>query len=93
MKTEIVASQKELNEWRNRISSAYQKSVASVIEVGRLVKQAKERLGVSYELLVTELPFSASNAAYFVKIAEHPVLRPIPKSIRTITNGFEDNKC
>ena len=74
MKTEIVASQKELNEWRNRITSAYQKSVASVIEVGKLVKQAKERLGVSYELLVTELPFSASNAAYFVKIAEHPVL-------------------
>jgi hypothetical protein len=45
-----------------------------VIEVGNLVKQAKEQLGISYTLLETELPFSATVAAFLIKIAENPVL-------------------
>lgn len=64
----------QLDDWRNRIEAAWQRSVASVIEVGKLVKQAKEELGVSYNLLETELPFSSTVAAFLIKIAEHPVL-------------------
>jgi hypothetical protein len=74
MSTEIISSHKELNDWRQRIEAAWQKSVASVIEVGKLVKEAKQTLGVSYTLLETELPFSSSVAAFLVKIAENPVL-------------------
>jgi hypothetical protein len=74
MRTTVITNQETVAEWRNRIELAWQKSVASVIEVGRLVKQAKEELGVSYNLLETELPFSATVAAFLIKIADHPVL-------------------
>lgn len=74
MSTEIISSQKELTAWRQRIEAAWQKSVASVIEVGKLVKEAKETLGVSYSILETELPFSSTVATFLVKIAENPVL-------------------
>jgi len=74
MGTEVISSTNELNTWKQRIESAWQKSVASVIEVGNLVKQAKEQLGISYTLLETELPFSATVAAFLIKIAENPVL-------------------
>ena len=74
MGTEVISSEKELNAWRQKIEAAWHKSVASVIEVGKLIKQAKETLGVSYTLLETELPFSSTVAAFLVKIAEHPVL-------------------
>jgi len=74
MSNVVIHSQKELANWRNRIESAWQKSVASVIEVGKLIKQAKDELGVSYNLLETELPFSSTVAAFLVKIAEHPIL-------------------
>ena len=69
MNTIVISSQKELAEWRTRIESAWQKSVQSVIEVGNLVKQAKEPLGVSYTLLETELPFSSTVAAFLIKMA------------------------
>ncbi|MBU3549479.1 hypothetical protein [Polynucleobacter sp. P1-05-14] len=74
MNTVVVHSQKELTSWRIKIETAWQKSVASVIEVGRLVKEAKGELGVSYSLLETELPFSSTVAAFLIKIAENPVL-------------------
>lgn len=70
----VSKNERELSNWRTRIETAWQKSVASVIEVGRLVKQAKEELGVSFTLLETELPFSSSVAAFLIKIAENPVL-------------------
>jgi hypothetical protein len=69
-----IVDSTELDQWRTSIESAWQKSVESVIEVGRLVKQAKEELGSSYALLETQLPFSSTVAAFLVKIAEHPVL-------------------
>lgn len=69
-----VTTNKEVDQWRASIESAWQKSVQSVIEVGRLVKQAKEELGSSYALLETQLPFSSTVAAFLVKIAERPVL-------------------
>ena len=67
MDTAIVITKTELNEWRSRIEAAWQRSVESVIEVGRLVKQAKDELGVSFALLETELPFSSTVAAFLIK--------------------------
>jgi len=74
MTSTAITTKRELADWRTRIETAWQKSVASVIDVGKLVKQAKESLGVSYSLLETELPFSSTVAAFLIKIAEHPVL-------------------
>ena len=87
MNTVVISSQKELAEWRTRIESAWQKSVQSVIEVGNLVKQAKEQLGVSYTLLETELPFSSTVAAFLIKIAENPVLSN-PTYHARLPNGY-----
>ena len=72
MNTSVISSQKDLAEWRTLIESAWQKSVASVIDVGKLIKQAKDDLGVSYSLLETELPFSSTVAAFLVKIPGNP---------------------
>lgn len=55
MKGELVANGNQHDEWKHRIEDAWQKSVASVIEVGKLIKQAKEELGASFSLLETEL--------------------------------------
>lgn len=87
MNTVVISSEKELDQWRTRIESAWQKSVASVIEVGKLVKQAKEQLGVSYTLLETELPFSSTVAAFLIKIAENPVLSN-PTYYSRLPNGY-----
>ena len=74
MNTAVLVNESALADWRTRIEAAWQKSVSSVIEVGRLVRQAKEELGVSFNLLETELPFSSTVAAFLIKIAENPVL-------------------
>ena len=74
MATEIITQSNEYTEWKTKISDAWQRSVGSVVEVGKLIRAAKTALGVSYSLLETELPFSPTVAAYLVKIAEHPVL-------------------
>lgn len=87
MNTIVLSSEKELAEWRTRIESAWQKSVQSVIEVGNLVKQAKEQLGLSYTLLETELPFSSTVAAFLIKIAENPVLSN-PSYHARLPNGY-----
>jgi hypothetical protein len=87
MNTVVLSSQKELEDWKTRIESAWQKSVQSVIEVGNLVKQAKEQLGVSYTLLETELPFSSTVAAFLIKIAENPVLSN-PTYHARLPNGY-----
>lgn len=73
--SELVSNwNNDLTIWQQRIETAWQRSVASVIEVGKLIKEAKENLGVSYALLETQLPFSSTVAAFLVKISEHPVL-------------------
>jgi hypothetical protein len=87
MNTLVISSERELAEWRTRIESAWQKSVQSVIEVGTLVKQAKQQLGVSYSLLETELPFSSTVAAFLIKIAENPVLSN-PSYHSRLPNGY-----
>jgi hypothetical protein len=87
MNTIVLSSEKELAGWKSRIESAWQKSVQSVIEVGNLVKQAKEQLGISYTLLETELPFSSTVAAFLIKIAENPVLSN-PTYHARLPNGY-----
>ena len=87
MSTMVSTKENELTEWRTRIESAWQKSVQSVIEVGNLVKQAKEQLGVSYSLLEAELPFSSTVAAFLIKIAENPVLSN-PTYHSRLPNGY-----
>ncbi len=87
MNTSVTSSKKDLTEWRTLIESAWQKSVASVIDVGKLIKQAKDDLGVSYSLLETELPFSSTVAAFLVKIAEHPVLSN-PTYFQRLPNSY-----
>lgn len=87
MNAVVISNAKQLAEWRARIESAWQKSVQSVIEVGKLVKQAKEQLGVSYTLLETELPFSSTVAAFLIKIAENPVLSN-PTYYSRLPNGY-----
>lgn len=87
MNSIVSTKENELTEWRTRIESAWQKSVQSVIEVGNLVKQAKEQLGVSYSLLEAELPFSSTVAAFLIKIAENPVLSN-PTYHSRLPNGY-----
>lgn len=87
MAGQLVASKREINDWKNRIELAWQKSVASVIEVGNLVKAAKDKLGISFAMLEVELPFSSSVAAYLVKIAENPVLSN-PRYFNKLPNGY-----
>ena len=87
MGTEVISSQNELNNWKHRIEVAWQKSVQSVIEVGNLVKQAKEALGVSYNLLEAELPFSSTVAAFLIKICENSVLSN-PAYHSRLPNGY-----
>jgi len=87
MNTEVLVSNKELAKWRLKIELAWQKSVEGVIEVGKLVKQAKDELGVSFTLLATELPFSSSVAAYLIKIAENPVLTN-PEYFSRLPNSY-----
>lgn len=63
-----------LEMWRSKIEGAWKTTVASIVETGRLVKQAKEELGGSYRDLESQLPFSSSTASYLSRIAEHSVL-------------------
>lgn len=67
-------SQSSVEHWSSAIKSAWAKTVGSVVEVGNLISQAKEELGASFRELEGRLPFNSSTAAYFIKIAEHPVL-------------------
>jgi hypothetical protein len=83
----VLSSPRELAEWRNRIETAWSRSVESVIQVGRMVKEAKDALGVSYSLLETQLPFSSTVAAFLIKIAENPVLSN-PAYFSRLPNGY-----
>lgn len=87
MSVTLQGPRTELAAWQSKIEAAWQKSVASVIEVGQLVKKAKEALGVSYSLLETELPFSATVAAFLIKIADNPVLSD-PAYQSRLPNGY-----
>lgn len=87
MSEQEIISKNELDDWRSRIEAAWQKSVESVIEVGRLVQQAKLELGASYSLLETELPFSSTVAAFLIKIVENPILSD-PQYFNRLPNSY-----
>jgi superfamily II RNA helicase len=87
MSEQELISKNELDDWRSRIEAAWQKSVESVIEVGRLVQQAKSELGASYSVLETELPFSSTVAAFLIKIVENPILSD-PQYFNRLPNSY-----
>jgi hypothetical protein len=62
--------------WAEKICAAFQKTVASIIEIGRLLNDSKETLGHgSFEAMVeSKLPFTLRTARMFMAIAEHPVI-------------------
>jgi len=62
--------------WSSRICAAWQKSVEGIIEVGRLLIEAKAELahGSFERMIETELPFSTSKARMLMAIAAHPRL-------------------
>lgn len=80
----------EIVEWVVRIEGAWHKTIQDIIEVGRLLKRAKDELGTTYEQLVRQLPFSSSQAINFVRISEHRVLSDstywngLPKALNTL---------
>ncbi len=77
-------------EWVVQIEGAWHKTIRDIIEVGKLLKRAKDELGTTYEQLVRQLPFSSSQAVNFVKISEHRVLsnsaywNGLPKALNTL---------
>jgi hypothetical protein len=64
-------------EFGERITAAYQRSIASVIEIGHLLGEAKASLTHGeFKKLFSEraVPFSPRTAQRFMQIARHPVL-------------------
>jgi hypothetical protein len=65
----------DIDELASQITSAWQKATASIIETGRLLIEAKKKVGHGSWLdLVAKLPFSDRTADHLMKIARHPVL-------------------
>src|SRR5690348_15538977 len=60
-------------EYAERITVCWQKSVANVIEAGRLLTEAKARLPHG-QFSKLKLPFSDRTAQMLMRIAAHPVL-------------------
>lgn len=81
-----IVTKQDINQWRARIEVAWQRSVESVIEVGRLINEARDQLGATYALLETELPFSTTVAAFLSKIAKNRVLSN-PTNFARLPNG------
>ncbi len=81
-----VVISRDVIAWKDRIETAWQRSVESVVEVGRLINEARSQLGATYALLETELPFSTTVASFLSKIAKHPVLSD-PHNFSRLPNG------
>jgi Protein of unknown function (DUF3102) len=66
----------ERNEHVRRITAAWQKTVANIIETGRLLIEAKDDIGFGgfQEMIRTELPFGPGTAQRLMQIAEDRVL-------------------
>ena len=65
------------DEWAKSITTAWQKSVESIIETGRQLKQAQDELEYGQWLNMIEekkVPFEARTAQRLMRIAEHPIL-------------------
>ena len=74
----IVVPETPTNDWRfysDRITAAWQRALASIIETGKLLVEAKSKVDHGDWLkLVEELPFSDRTAQRLMEIARHPVL-------------------
>jgi Protein of unknown function (DUF3102) len=59
-----------------RITAAWQKTVANIVETGRLLIEAKDDIGFGgfQEMIRAELPFGARTAQRLMEIAEDRVL-------------------
>lgn len=64
------------SEWANRICAAWRQSVGSILETGRLLKQAKEALIAAdwTAMIECELPFTRRTADRLIAIGEDPKL-------------------
>ena len=64
------------SEFEVAIRKAWQKGVESILETGRLLIEAKDRLshGEFGDMIQLKLPFSRSTAFRLMAIAEHPVI-------------------
>ncbi|MEK4034039.1 DUF3102 domain-containing protein [Methylocystis sp. IM3] len=78
--------------WAERITAAWQKSVASILETGHNLIQAKQELehGEWLKMIKDELPFGEDTAERLMKVARNPVLsnsdhgRNLPASYQTL---------
>lgn len=68
--------EKKVIKWQKDITKAWKKSIASIVKVATLLKEADEDIADpdAYETLIRKLPFSASVASNLRKIANNPVL-------------------
>jgi hypothetical protein len=91
--TLILPSTDPSKSWVARIQAAWQKSVASILETGRLLIEAKgdpEMKGRFEAMVKLKLPFNASTARRLMIIAQHAVIsnrahgHALPPSWRTL---------
>src|SRR5580658_8460986 len=95
MTTSITA---ERTQWAARISAAWQQSVTSIIETGRLLTEAKAALdhGEWLPMVESDLPFQRNTAQRLMKIAAdsrlaNRVRDPPMRSLRTKSTVLTDN--
>jgi hypothetical protein len=64
------------NEHVRRITTAWQKTVANIIETGRLLIEAKDDIGhgAFQEMIRSQLPFGPGTAQRLMQIAENKIL-------------------
>lgn len=65
-----------VNEFSSRIKATWQKAVESIIETGRLLIEAKDKLphGEFQKMINQQLPFGVRAAQILMAIAKHPVI-------------------
>jgi hypothetical protein len=85
----ILSNARSSQEWERLIQSAWQKDTTRILEVGKLLTQAREQLSPeTFEVL--RLPFKRRMAQMLMKIAANPVLADpanrgsLPPSWRTL---------
>jgi hypothetical protein len=70
-----IPSRHDINELAREIAVAWQKSIAAILETGRLLRKAKESLKHGDWLtMVSCLPFKTNTAERLIKISSHPIL-------------------
>ena len=64
----------QIDKWQVRIEAAWGKTIENVINLGRLLNEAKAELGVNYKELEKRLSFSPGKISMLTRIADHAVL-------------------